>query len=63
MERKVFKISLDSELQIVSICSIRILNILEVIAQTTFSKIEKMLDPGFDGLLEHLPRLLLVVLG
>ena len=41
MEHIEIKNSLDSRLQILSIYSIRILNILEVIAKTTFSKIAK----------------------
>ena len=39
MEHIEIKNSLDSKLQTFSICSIRILNILEVIAKTSFSKI------------------------
>ena len=41
MENIVIKNSLDSKLQIVSICFVTILNILEVIAKTSFSKIAK----------------------
>ena len=41
MEHIEMKNSLDSKLQLLSICSVRILNILEVIAKTSFSKIAK----------------------
>ena len=40
-EHKVIKNRLDSKLQIDSTCSVRILNILKVIAKTSFSKIAK----------------------
>ena len=41
MEYIEIKNSLDSKLQTYPICSIRILNILKIIAKTRFSKIEK----------------------
>ena len=41
MEHKEIKNSLDSKLQSLSIYSVRILSILEVIAKTSFSKITK----------------------
>ena len=41
MEHVEMKNSLNSKLQIESICSIRILNILEVIGKKSFSKIGK----------------------
>ena len=43
MEYIKMKNSLGSKLQMDSICSIRILNILEVIAKTSFSEIVKCL--------------------
>ena len=38
--------SLGSKQHLTTICSIRILNILEVIAKTRFFKNRKVLDPG-----------------
>ena len=40
------KYSLDSKLQTLSVCSVRVLNIFEVIAKTSFFTNSKMLNPG-----------------
>ena len=47
MEHIEIKNSLDSKLQTYSICSIKILDILEVIAKTNFFKSRKMRNPVF----------------
>ena len=47
-EHKVIKNRLDSKLQIDSTCSIRILNILKVIAKNLFFKNRKMRNPAWD---------------
>ena len=44
--------SLESELFLIAICSIRILNALEVIAKTSFSKTEKFSTLELEALLD-----------
>ena len=52
MERIELKNCLDSKLQTFAICSVKILNILEVIAKARFSKITKCSTLILDGAVE-----------